>query len=136
MSKSNTTENDVLKAVLQGTDPSWRAQANLWVALYTANPDEAGTAITNETAYTNYVRKPIVKATGWTDGGSSFSNAAQIQFDVCGAVAGSPLTHVAIVTTANGAGQILYSGQLNDSLAIATLVQPQFAIGALVITED
>lgn len=136
MSKSNTTENDVLKAILQGVDPSWRAGANLYVALYTANPDEAGTATTNETTYTNYVRKQIVKATGWTDGGSSFSNAAQIQFDICGATPGSPITHVAIVTTASGAGQILYSGALNDQLAIAQLVQPQFAIGALVITED
>lgn len=67
MSKSNTTENDVLKAILQGTDPSWRAGANLYLALYTADPGEAGTAITNETAYTNYARQTIVKATGWTD---------------------------------------------------------------------
>lgn len=84
MSKSNTTENDVLKAVLQGTDPSWRAGANLYLALYTADPGEAGTATTSETAYTNYARQTIVKATDWTDGGSSFTNAALIQFPQCG----------------------------------------------------
>lgn len=135
MSKSNTTENDVLKAVLQGTDPSWRAWANLYLALYTADPGEAGTATTSETAYTNYARQTIVKATGWTDSGSSFTNADLIQFPQCG-VTGATLTHVAIVTTASWAGQILYSGALNASLAVANLIQPQFAIGAITITED
>ena len=38
MSKSNTTENDFLKMVLQGTDPTWRAGASLYVALHTADP--------------------------------------------------------------------------------------------------
>lgn len=135
MSKSNTTENDILKAVLQGTDPAWRAGANLYLALYTADPGEAGTAITNETAYTNYDRQTIVKSSGWTDSGSSFTNAALIQFPQCG-VTGATLTHVALVTTSSGAGQILYSGALNSSLAVANLIQPQFAIGALTITED
>lgn len=135
MSKSNTTENDILKAVLQGTDPSWRAGANLYLALYTADPDETWTAITNETAYTNYARQTIVKATGWTDGGSSFTNSALIQFPQCG-VTGATLTHVAVVTTASGAWQILYSGALNSSLAVANLIQPQFAIASLTINED
>lgn len=135
MSKSNTTENDILKAVLQGTDPSWRAGASLYLALYTADPDETGTAITNETAYTNYARQTLTKATAWTDGGSSFTNAALIQFPQCGA-SGATLTHVAVVTTSSGAGQIIYSGALNSSLAVANLIQPQFAIGSLTITED
>jgi len=135
MSKSNTTENDILKAVLQGTDPSWRAGANLYLALYTADPGEAGTAITSETAYTNYARQTIVKATGWTDAWSSFTNSTLIQFPQCG-VTGATLTHVAVVTTASGAGQILYSGALNSSLAVANLIQPQFAIGSLTINED
>lgn len=135
MSKSNTTENDILKAVLQGTDPSWRAGASLYLALYTADPGETGTAITNETAYTDYARQTLTKATAWTDSGSSFTNAALIQFPQCG-VTGATLTHVAVVTTASGAGQIIYSGALNSSLAVANLIQPQFAIGALTITED
>lgn len=135
MSKSNTTENDILKAVLQGTDPSWRSGANLYLALYTSDPGEAGTATTNEAAYTNYARQTVVKASGWTDGGSSFSNSGLIQFPQCGAT-GATITHVAIVTTDSGAGQILYSGALNSSLAVSNLIQPQFAIGALTVTED
>lgn len=42
MSMSNTTENDVLKMMLVGTDPSWRAGATVWIALHTADPGEAG----------------------------------------------------------------------------------------------
>ena len=136
MSKSNTTENDTLDAILRGVDPSWRSNANRYLALYTADPGEAGTAVTNEAGYTSYARVSITAATGFTaaSGGSS-SNTGLLQFPAC---TGAPetLTHVAIVTTASGAGQILYSGALNTSLAISAPIQPQFAIGALVIQED
>jgi hypothetical protein len=135
MSKSNTTENDVLLMALKGTDPTWRTNANVYLALYTADPGETGTAVTNETVYTNYARQTIVKSSGWVDAGSTFSNAGLIQFPVCG-VTGATITHAAIVTTDSGAGQILYSGELNSPLAVSNLIQPQFAIGALTVTED
>lgn len=135
MSKSNTTENDILKAVLQGTDPSWRAGATIYLALYTSDPGEAGTAITNEAAYGSYARVAITKATGWTDGGSTFSNAALLQFPEC--TSGSETeTHVGLVTTASGAGQLIISGALTASRAVSSGIQPQFTIGALTITED
>jgi hypothetical protein len=135
MSKSNTTENDVLAMVLKGTDPSWRSNANLWVALYTATPDEAGSAVTNEATYTSYGRVQLTKSSAWTDGGSSFSNAAAIQFLKC--TGGSnTVTHFALVTTASGAGQVLYYGALSSPLAISNNIQPQFGIGELVVTED
>ncbi len=134
MSKSNTTENDVLKANLKGTDPSWRANANRYIALYESDPGEAGSATTNETDYTDYARVAVPVA-DWTDGGSTFSNTNLLQFPVCGAT-GATLTHVAIVTTASGAGQILYSGALSSSLTVANLIQPQFAPGALTVSED
>lgn len=134
MSKSNTTENDVLKANLKGTDPSWRGNANRYIALHTADPGEAGTATTSEATYTNYARVAVAVA-DWTDGGSTFTNAALIQFPVCG-VTGNTITHVSIVTTSSGAGQILYSGALNASLAVSSLIQPQFAIASLSVSED
>ena len=86
MSKSNTTENDVLKALLIGTDPSWRGNATLYVSLHNGDPGEGGTQSTNETGggvYAAYLRQPITKATGWTDSGSTFTNAALIQFPQC-----------------------------------------------------
>lgn len=134
MSKSNATEQDTLRANLKGVDPSWRANANRWLALYTADPGEAGTAITNETAYTNYLRVAVPIA-DWTDGGSIFTNTNLLQFAVCG-VTGATITHVGIVTTSAGAGQLLYSGDLSSPLAVANLIQPQFAPGALSVSED
>lgn len=134
MSKSNTTESDVLKAALKGIDPSWRANANRYIALHTADPGEAGTAVTSETAYTNYARV-AVPTTDWTEASGTASNSNLLQFPVCG-VTGATITHVSIVTTASGAGQIIYSGALNASLAVSSLIQPQFAISALQISED
>jgi hypothetical protein len=40
------------------------------------------------------------------------------------------------VTTVSGAGQVLYSAALTSSLAVSSGIQPQFAPGALTITED
>ena len=136
MSKSNTTENDTLDAILRAVDPSWRSNASRYIALHTADPGEAGSAVTSECAYGSYARQTVTAATGFTaaSGGSS-SNTALIQFPTC--TSGSEtITHVSIVTTTSGAGQILYSGALNASRAVSSGIQPQFAIGGLVVTED
>lgn len=135
MSMSNTTENDILKMRLQGTDPAWRAGATAYLALYTTDPGEAGSAVTNEATYTGYARVAITKATAWTDGGSSFTNAALIQWPLCSAGTNT-ISHFAVVTTASGAGQIIDSGALSSSLAVSAGIQPQAAIGALAITQD
>lgn len=135
MSKSNTTENDMLLMALVGTDPAWRAGATIYIALHTADPGEAGSAVTNEANYTSYARVGVTKATGWTDGGSSFTNSGLISFPQC--TGGSnALTYGSIVTTASGAGQIIYSGALGATLNVANLITPQFAIGAITVTED
>ena len=42
MSMSNTTENDILLAMLVGTDPAWRDDVTHYIALHTADPGEAG----------------------------------------------------------------------------------------------
>ncbi len=136
MSKANTTENDTLDALLRGVDPSWRANANRYIALHTADPGEAGTAVTSESAYGSYARVLVVASTGFTaaSGGSS-SNTGLIQFPEC--TSGSEtITHVSIVTTASGAGQIIYSGALTASRNISSGIQPQFAIGGLSVQED
>ena len=65
MSMSNTAENKVLKALLQGTDIDFRASANLYLALFTADPTEAG-VFTNEATYTGYARVTMAKASAWT----------------------------------------------------------------------
>jgi hypothetical protein len=134
MSKTNTTENDTLKMLLKGVDPSYRGNANIYLALFTADPGEAG-SLAAEADYTGYARQTIIKSSGWTDGGSTFTNANLIQFPQC--TGGSNiLTHCALVETSSGAGQVFYKGALNASLTVQNLVQPQFSIAALSVSED
>lgn len=134
MSLSNTTENATLKAHLQGTDPSYRAGATQYLALFTGDPGESA-SLASEADYTGYARVALTKATAWTDGGSSFTNAALIQFGAC-TVGTNALTHFAVVDTASGAVAQMISGALSATLNVSPGIQPQFAAGALTITCD
>jgi len=134
MSLSNATENDALQMFLQGTDPSYRAGATQYLALFTADPGE-GASLAAEATYTGYARVALTKATAWTDGGSTFTNADLIQFGAC--TAGSnALTNFAIVDTASGAVAMMISGALSATLNVSSGIQPQFAIGALSVSAD
>jgi hypothetical protein len=143
MPKSTATCNSILALIFNAT--AWADIAendtsspagNLYVSLHTADPGVGNNQTTNETAYTNYARVAVVRTTsGWTaPSGGATANAALIQFAQCG-VTGATVTHVAIGTAASGAGTVLYAGALNSSLAVANLIQPQFAIGDLDVTE-
>lgn len=136
MSKSNTTENDTLNAIIRWVDPAWRANANRYIALHTADPGESGTAVTSEAAFGGYARATITASSGFSAAsGGSISNANLIQFPEC--TSGSEtITHFSIVTTASWAGQILYSGALTASRSVSSWIQLQFWAGALTITED
>ncbi len=135
MSLSNIAENDFLKCLLQGTDPSWRAGATFYLALHSSDPWETGDQTTNEVAYTSYARIALTKASDWTDGGSTFTNANLEQFPTCtGSTATA--THFSIGTAASGAGVRLASWVLGSSLSISNGIQPQFPIGSLSITID
>jgi hypothetical protein len=134
MSLSNTTENAALKMFLQGSDPAYRAGATQYLALFTADPGEAA-SLAAEATYTGYARVALTKASAWTDGGSSFSNAALIQFGACTAGT-SAITHFAVVDTASGAVAMMISGSLASTLNVSAGIQPQFAAAALVITAD
>ena len=143
MPKSTATCNSILALIFNGT--AWADIAendtsapatNLYVSLHTANPGVGGAQTTNETAYTNYARVAVARTTlGWAAPSSGVtSNAALIQFPQCGAT-GATITHVAIGTAASGTGTVLYAGALTSSLAVANLIQPQFAAGDLDISE-
>lgn len=134
MSLDNTTENAVLKALLQGTDPSYRAGATQYLALFTGDPGETG-SLAAEATYTGYARVALTKASAWTDSGSTFTNAALIQFGACTAGTNA-LTHFAVVDTASGAIAMCISGALSATLNVSAGIQPQFAIGALSVSAD
>ncbi len=134
MSKSNATESDFLSLAFTATALSWAAATELDIHLHTADPGEAGISTTSEATYTSYAAVTVDRAaTDWTVTGNTATNDNLIQFPQC--TGGSnTITHVSI--TPNGSTQILYSGALNSSLAVSNGIQPQFAAGALSITED
>jgi hypothetical protein len=142
MSKSNTTENDFIKIVFlkAANDPAWRTANNLYLALHTADPTDAGDQTSFEATYTGYDRVTVAKdATGWDIAGNQGSNKLLAAFPQCGVFPAGPehITHVSIgLLAAPGAGQILYFGELNTHLDVSELIQPQFQPSALIVTED
>jgi hypothetical protein len=137
ISKGNTAENDLLLNWFNSTALSWTANTNLYLALHTADPGEGGSQTTSEATYSSYARIAVTRSgsSGWTVSGNTASNAALAQFPQCTGSTNT-ITYVSIGTASSGAGQILYSGALSASLSVSNLIQPQFAIGALTITED
>lgn len=146
MSKSNTFENDLLQLIFNNVDIADIGDASglqnsatagsLYVALHTADPGEAGTSATSESAYGSYARQAVARSgAGWTVSGNSATNAALIQFPEC--TGGSEtITHVSITTAVSGSSKILYSGALSASRSVSSGIQPQFAANALTVTED
>ena len=143
MPKSTSACNSILALIFNATtwadiaeDDTTSPATNLYLSLHTADPGVGGAQTTNETAYTNYVRIAVPRTTGGWDApaAAATANAALAQFAQCGA-SGATLTHVAIGTGAAGAGLVLYAGALSSSLAVANGIQPQFAAGALDVTE-
>lgn len=142
MSKGNTFENDLLKAIFNGTaianlldNAASSPLTNLYVSLHTADPGEAGDQTTSEATYTSYARVAVARTTGgWTVTNNSISPVADITFPA--ATGGSnTITHFGVGTASSGAGKLLYSGSVSPSLAVTTGVQPKLTT-ATTITED
>jgi len=132
MSKGNTFENDLLKLIFNGTPIAGIADnavsaplTNLFVALHTADPGEAGAQNTTECAYTGYARAQVVRsAVGFTVTGSQVVPAANIDFSP--ATAGSETAGwFSIGTALSGAGKVLYKGPISPTIAISNGVTPR-----------
>lgn len=146
MSKSNTFENDLMLLIFNNTNIADIGDAtglrgsttagSLYWALHTADPGDAGSAVTSETAYTGYARVAAARSgSGFTVTGNSVSPPANVDFGECTASAGGPITHFSIVDTASGAGTILYSGTMTPNITMAVGVIPRIKTTST-ITED
>lgn len=146
MSKSNSFENSLLQLLFNNVDianigdaggiQNSAAAGSLYLALHTADPGEAGDQTTNECAYGSYARVAVARTVGgWTVATNTATNAALAQFPECSG-GSETITHVSVGMVSAGASVILYSGALTASRSVSSGIQPQFAIGALVITED
>ena len=109
---------------------------NTYVGLHTADlTASTNSQAQNETAYTDYVRQAVARSTGWTAASAGATeNAATVSFPQCG-VTGATLTHVSSGVGASGATAVWHYGELNSPLAVSSGITPQFAAGALTITE-
>lgn len=142
MSKANVFENDLLKLIFNGSGIAGLADnaatspfGNLYLALHTADPGEAGAQNTTEVAYTGYARKAVARSTaGWSVVNNVATLAANQDFGECTA-GSSTATHFSIGTASSGVGKILYSGALSAPLAISAGVVPRLT-NALQVTED
>ena len=142
MSKSDVFENQLLQLIFNGTAIPNLAQngvsplTQLFVALHTADPGEAGTQSTSEVNYTGYARVGVARTSGgWVVTGSSVSPANNIEFGEMTAGTAGTATHASIGTAASGAGTILYHGALSPSVAFNVGVIPRIR-NTSTITED
>lgn len=125
MSFNNAAEAAILQLLFNATNWTNIADntvtsplANLFVALHNADPGEAGTQTTNETAYTNYARVSVARTSGgFTVSGTDPTqvvNAATITFPTCG-VTGDTITHWSVGSLTSGAGVIYISGPVGPT---------------------
>jgi hypothetical protein len=148
--KGDTFESDLLKLIFQAVaianiadNAATSPLTNLFVALHSADPLEAGDQTSNELttgAYAGYARVSVARTSGgWTVSGTAptqVANAAIINFPACTGGTGVTATHFSIGVAASGASKILYGGPVTTPLAISNGITPSYAIGALVSTED
>lgn len=145
MSKGNTYEDDILKLLLNATPIANIADnaaasplTNLWVALHTADPGEAGNQTTNEIAYTSYGRVAVARSNGspaWTISGGVANPNATISFPAATGGASPIATHISIGSSQNGTGKVFYKGTVTNPITCAPGTTPQLTTAGT-ITED
>lgn len=124
-SLTNSAENSILVLLFNATawanvadNAATAPLANLFVSLHTADPGEAGSQTTSETAYTGYARVSVARTSGgWTVSGTDPTqvvNAGAITFPQCGAT-GATITHFGIGSLTSGAGVLFASGVIGPT---------------------
>lgn len=126
MSIGNNTENNILALIFNATawanyadNAASSPQTNVHTALHTADPGEAGTMSTSESAYTNYARQNVARSTAGFSAPAAGSTAlvANLDFPSSGA-SGTTITYGSFGKTGGGATDILFSGAVTPNIAI------------------
>lgn len=142
MSATNTLEDALLSLIFTATTFEGVAEndttspvTSWYISLHTADPGEAGSQNTSETAYTGYSRVAVTRdGTGWTVASGAATNDADISFPQCTASPGGNLTYVGIGTDASGAGTLYLSAALTSAIIMQVGATPIFSAGELDIT--
>lgn len=136
MSASNDLENKILDHVLGGGDYS--RLSTVYIALYTSDPGEGGSANTNEATGTSYARVSVTNNNTNFPAASSGvkTNGTDFEFPTPGSGGWGTVTHWAIVATSSSTGAILFSGALTVSKAINEGDEVVIPAGSLTITAN
>lgn len=151
MSKlSDYAENAILELILQNVDWTNIGDAggllgsavagNLYIALHTADPGDAGSQVTSEIAYTGYARVAIARsAVGWDVVVSNGSNAATILFPTMTGGAGGTATWITIGQNASGAGEYITRHEITSpvgGILVSNGITPEIEVNTLEIDVD
>jgi hypothetical protein len=147
MSKSDYLENAILKLIFNATaianiadNAAASPLTNLYWALHTADPTDAGVQNANETTYGSYARQPVARTTGGMTASTagSTSPVANIVFPTASGPTlptTQSITHASVGVAVSGGTNILYSGPVTPVINVSTGVQPTLTT-ASTITED
>lgn len=139
MSIADVTENNLLKLIFNATawanyadNAASSPQTNVHVALHTADPGEAGTMSTSESAYTSYARVNVARTTGgWTVTNNSVSPVASITF-AAGTGGSGTVTHFSTGKTGGGATDILWSGTVTPNIVTGNGITPSLTTASTI----
>ena len=150
MPKTSAFEVDIVELIFDNTTLATIGDAtglvgstvdgSLYVALLSGDPGAAGDLVNNELTvaeYGQYTRIAVGRAAGWEANGSGgYQNAAAITYVVMSTGTGVTATHFAICKESTIAtDDAIYYGTLTAPLAISDGITPEFAAGALDVTE-
>ncbi len=131
MSLSDAAETAILSLYFKAT--AWALVAdnaastpltNIEISAHTADPGDAGSQTTSETAYTSYARVPVVRSgSGFVVTGNSCSPAASVSFPACTGST-STLTHFGAGTAHTSTGVLHWAGTITPNIAVASGVTP------------
>lgn len=135
MSKGNTFENDILKALFHDDTTNLDAilaLTNFYVAIHTADPGEAGDQTTSEVSYTGYQRVAVARtSSGWNIVNNTFSPVDAITFPEVLGAAGALATFASIGTASSGTGKILYRGPIDPTISCDLGYEPSLNTDSL-----
>ena len=137
MSISDTSETAILALIFNATawanyadNAASTPQTQVAVALHTADPGEAGTQSTSESAYTSYARVNVNRNSGgWTVSGSSptqVAPVAAINFPA-GTGGSGTVSYFSTGKTGGGATAILFSGTVTPNIVTGSGVTPSLS---------
>lgn len=128
MSFSNFLETEILDHVFANN--AYTAPSTLYLALFTANPDEDGSGAEVSTVGTAYVRQTVA----FTVTGNTASNSGAVEYPTATASFGT-VSHVGIYDASTSGNLIAYAA-LSSSKAISTGDVFRVPVGDLDITLD